>query len=76
MKQLRENFAPIRDALLNGEEYLLLYRSKPLAVLSPHKEGQIESKKNSSKGNVKPQKKRLLAKKRKARRKPRAEFSI
>ena len=36
MKQLREDFEPIRDALEKGQEFLLLYRSKPLAKLMPY----------------------------------------
>lgn len=35
MKQLRENFAPIRKGLKRGEKYLLMYRSRPLAELVP-----------------------------------------
>lgn len=38
MKQFRENFEPIRSGLKKGREYLLLYRSKPLAVISPYEE--------------------------------------
>jgi len=37
MKQLREHFEPIKKGLNKGTEYLLLYRSKPLAVISPYK---------------------------------------
>lgn len=36
MKQLREQFEPIRDGLDRGESYLLMYRSKPLATLLPY----------------------------------------
>lgn len=36
MKQLREQFEPIRDGLARGESYLLMYRSRPLATLLPY----------------------------------------
>jgi hypothetical protein len=36
MKQLRQNFDPIRKGLERGETYLLMYRSKPLGVLRPY----------------------------------------
>lgn len=36
MKQLRQKFEPIRKGLEGGEEYLLMYRSKPLAILRPY----------------------------------------
>ncbi len=38
MKQLREQFEPIRDGLARGESYLLMYRSKPLATLLPYEQ--------------------------------------
>lgn len=38
MKQLREEFEPIRDGLARGESYLLLYRSRPLATLLPYEQ--------------------------------------
>jgi len=36
MKQLRQKFGPMRKALERGEEFLLMYRSKPLAVVRPY----------------------------------------
>ena len=36
MKQLRQKFGPVRKGLERGEEYLLMYRSKPLAVVRPY----------------------------------------
>ncbi|EKD22824.1 MAG: hypothetical protein ACD_83C00256G0003 [uncultured bacterium] len=36
MKQLRQKFAPIRKSLERNEEFLLMYRSKPLAILRPY----------------------------------------
>lgn len=36
MKQLRQKFGPVRKGLDRGEEYLLMYRSKPLAVIRPY----------------------------------------
>jgi hypothetical protein len=36
MKQLRQKFSPMRKGLERGEEYLLMYRSKPLAVVRPY----------------------------------------
>lgn len=36
MKQLRQKFTPIRKSLEKGDQYLLMYRSKPLAVLRPY----------------------------------------
>lgn len=36
MKQLRQQFGPMRKALERGESYLLMYRSKPLAVIQPY----------------------------------------
>jgi len=36
MKQLRQNFSPIRKAIDKGESFLLMYRSKPLAVIRPY----------------------------------------
>lgn len=36
MKQLRERFSPMRKGLDRGEEYLLMYRSKPLAIVRPY----------------------------------------
>lgn len=38
MKQLRKDFNPIRKGLQRGQEYLLMYRSKPLANLVPYVE--------------------------------------
>lgn len=46
MKQFREKFDPIKNGLIRGEEYLLLYRSKPLAVISPYRQQQGEEKFN------------------------------
>ncbi len=37
MKQLRQKFGPIRKGLNRDEEYLLMYRSKPLAVIRPYR---------------------------------------
>ncbi|MBU1110469.1 hypothetical protein KKB83_02540 [Patescibacteria group bacterium] len=34
-KQLRENFPFIRDKLREGQRFLLIYRSQPLAELNP-----------------------------------------
>jgi hypothetical protein len=36
MKQLRQKFGPVRKALERGEKFLLMYRSKPLAVIRPY----------------------------------------
>jgi len=36
MKQLRQKFGPIRKALERSEQFLLTYRSKPLAVIRPY----------------------------------------
>lgn len=36
MKQLRQKFGPMRKALERGKEFLLMYRSKPLAVIRPY----------------------------------------
>lgn len=36
MKQLRQNFEPLRKGLNRGESYMLMYRAKPLAVLRPY----------------------------------------
>lgn len=36
MKQLRQKFSPIRKALGKGESFLLMYRSKPIAVIRPY----------------------------------------
>ncbi|MFH2118605.1 MAG: hypothetical protein ABII10_02635 [Candidatus Paceibacterota bacterium] len=36
MKQLRQKFGPMRKALDRGEDFLLMYRSKPLAVIRPY----------------------------------------
>ena len=35
MKQMRENFLSIRQRLEAGEEFLLIYRSQPLAEIRP-----------------------------------------
>lgn len=35
VKQLRENFIDIRNKVEEGESFLLLYRSKPLAKIVP-----------------------------------------
>lgn len=40
MKQLRQKFASMRRALERGESYLLMYRSKPLAVIRPYEPKQ------------------------------------
>lgn len=40
MKQLRQKFASMRKALERGESYLLMYRSKPLAVIRPYEPKQ------------------------------------
>lgn len=47
MKQLREKFNPIRKGLEKGEEYLLLYRSKPLATLVPYQNNDTTQIKKS-----------------------------
>jgi hypothetical protein len=39
MKQLRENFEPIRKKIEKGQPFLLLYRSKPLATITPYVAG-------------------------------------
>ncbi len=36
MKQLRQKFTSMRKALDRGESFLLMYRSKPLAVIRPY----------------------------------------
>lgn len=36
MKQLRQKFSPIRKGLERGEQYLLMYRSKPLGIIRPY----------------------------------------
>ncbi|MBD3279502.1 MAG: hypothetical protein GF390_02195 [Candidatus Pacebacteria bacterium] len=43
MKELRENFTPIKKGLRKGKSYLLIYRSKPLAKIIPH-QGSTTSK--------------------------------
>ncbi|MGD9129689.1 MAG: hypothetical protein PVJ09_04345 [Candidatus Woesebacteria bacterium] len=51
MKQFRENFGPIRKGLKRGKQYLLLYRSKPLAMITPYKKGKFsqgKTKKNQT----------------------------
>ena len=40
MKQLRQKFSPVRKGLDRGEEYLLMYRAKPLAVIRPYSADQ------------------------------------
>ena len=40
MKQLRQKFSPIRKAIDKGESFLLMYRSKPLAVIRPYQAGK------------------------------------
>ena len=40
MKQLRQKFSPIRKAINKGESFLLMYRSKPLAVIRPYEAGK------------------------------------
>ena len=40
MKQLRQKFGPVRKGLDRGEEYLLMYRAKPLAVIRPYSADQ------------------------------------
>ena len=37
MSQLRENFGQVKQMLAMGEELLLVYRSQPLAKISPIK---------------------------------------
>ena len=35
MKQLREDFSSVKEKLDKGEELMLIYRSQPLAQISP-----------------------------------------
>ncbi len=53
MKQLRENFTPIRNGLRKGQTFLLMYRSKPLAKLVPQNENveTINNSKNKTSKN-------------------------
>lgn len=55
MKQLREKFTPIKKGLRSGQEYLLLYRSKPLAMIKPYQEDDLNQ--NEDTANKKNQKK-------------------
>lgn len=36
MKQFRQSFSPIHRALNKGESFLLMYRSKPIAIIRPY----------------------------------------
>jgi hypothetical protein len=54
MKQLREKFNPVRKGLGKGEEYLLLYRSKPLAMLIPYQNSNSSQVKKSLRPTLKP----------------------
>ncbi len=63
MKQLREEFTPIKKGLQKGKSYLLMYRSKPLCTLNPFEDQQISTaqkpqnkKKNTSTKKEKSQK--------------------
>ena len=52
MKQLREEFGPIKEALESGESFLLMYRSRPLAKITPADDelqlSELSSKKKKS----------------------------
>ena len=40
VKELREEFPRVREALGRGSQFVLIYRSKPIAELTPIRAGQ------------------------------------
>ncbi len=44
VKQLRQNFVEVKEAVEEGENFILLYRSKPIAQIKPYKSSNIEVK--------------------------------
>lgn len=47
VKQLRENFGALKAELEQGESFLLMYRSQPLAKLQPVKHAKLKKRKPS-----------------------------
>jgi len=49
MKELREDFASVKERIEEGEELLLIYRSKPLIQMKPAKQYRKKTKKSKKK---------------------------
>lgn len=57
VKQLRENFGALKTELEEGESFLLMYRSRPLAELNPVKQKKLHVSKTQVAKNLKLMKK-------------------
>jgi len=62
MKQLREDFSSVKEKLEKGEELVLIYRSQPLAQISPFSKASTKNKTKKQKKS-KTEKKVALIKK-------------